>query len=37
MIHEEKVHGENKKLEVRRQEIGRYLEKLGSLRLGDKK
>ena len=27
----------NRKLEVRRQEIGRYLEKLGSLRLGDKK
>ena len=25
------------RLEVRRQEIGRYLEKIGSLRLGDKK
>ena len=31
------IHGENRKLETRRQEIGRYMEKIGSFKLGDKK
>ena len=31
------THGENRKFETKGQEIGRYMEKIGSLKLEDKK
>ena len=32
-----KIHGENRKLQTRRHEIGRYMKKIGRFKLGNKK